>query len=855
MNNQFSQKVSEILIYSKQEAIRLNSDHVGPEHLLLGLLKEGSGRAIEVLQKKLYVDLGTIKNEIEARIEKQSNDYTYSHARITNENEVMLDETSARILRLGILEARLLKKEVVSDEHLLLAILKQHDNMAAQVLERNDVTYSLVFEELSLKQADVNAGMNGYDEDEEDAPGQSNGNNNLGNGQQVQQTQTKRPINDTPTIDMFGMDLTKAAELGRLDPVVGREKEIERLAQILSRRKKNNPVLIGEPGVGKSAIVEGLALRIIEKKVSRVLFNKRVVSLDMTSVVAGTKYRGQFEERIRTILKELKDNPDVILFIDEIHTIVGAGSAPGSMDAANMLKPALARGEIQCIGATTLDEYRKSIEKDGALERRFQKVIVEPTSPEETLQILKNIKEKYEDHHNVSYTQEALEACVKLTGRYISDRNFPDKAIDALDEAGSRVHLTNISVPKEIEEQEQEIDRLKQLRMSAVKAQNYELAANYRDKEKSMQLQLDEMKRIWEESLKDNREVVDEGQIADVVSMMSGVPVQRMAQAESIRLKGMREALTGKIIAQDAAVDKLVRAIQRSRVGLKDPNRPIGTFMFLGPTGVGKTLLAKELATYMFGSSDALIRIDMSEYMEKFTVSRLVGAPPGYVGYEEGGQLTEKVRRRPYSIILLDEIEKAHGDVFNLLLQVMDEGRLTDSYGRTIDFKNTVIIMTSNIGTRQLKEFGRGIGFSALLNVDDDKEHSRSIIQKALNKSFAPEFLNRIDEIITFDQLDRPAIRRIVDLELAQLMKRVENLGYKLEVTDEVKDFISDHGFDIQFGARPLRRAIQTYLEDGISELLINDSPVTGSILKAAISPAQKDKLVFTVLPPIKVQK
>ena len=838
MNNQFSQKVSEILIYSKQEAIRLNSDHVGPEHLLLGLLKEGSGRAIEVLQKKLYVDLGTIKNEIEARIEKQSNDYTYSHARITNENEVMLDETSARILRLGILEARLLKKEVVSDEHLLLAILKQHDNMAAQVLERNDVTYSLVFEELSLKQADVNAGMNGYDEDEEDAPGQSNGNNNLGNGQQVQQTQTKRPINDTPTIDMFGMDLTKAAELGRLDPVVGREKEIERLAQILSRRKKNNPVLIGEPGVGKSAIVEGLALRIIEKKVSRVLFNKRVVSLDMTSVVAGTKYRGQFEERIRTILKELKDNPDVILFIDEIHTIVGAGSAPGSMDAANMLKPALARGEIQCIGATTLDEYRKSIEKDGALERRFQKVIVEPTSPEETLQILKNIKEKYEDHHNVSYTQEALEACVKLTGRYISDRNFPDKAIDALDEAGSRVHLTNISVPKEIEEQEQEIDRLKQLRMSAVKAQNYELAANYRDKEKSMQLQLDEMKRIWEESLKDNREVVDEGQIADVVSMMSGVPVQRMAQAESIRLK-----------------DKLVRAIQRSRVGLKDPNRPIGTFMFLGPTGVGKTLLAKELATYMFGSSDALIRIDMSEYMEKFTVSRLVGAPPGYVGYEEGGQLTEKVRRRPYSIILLDEIEKAHGDVFNLLLQVMDEGRLTDSYGRTIDFKNTVIIMTSNIGTRQLKEFGRGIGFSALLNVDDDKEHSRSIIQKALNKSFAPEFLNRIDEIITFDQLDRPAIRRIVDLELAQLMKRVENLEYKLEVTDEVKDFISDHGFDIQFGARPLRRAIQTYLEDGISELLINDSPVTGSILKATISPAQKDKLAFTVLPPIKVQE
>ena len=847
MNNQFSQKVSDILVYSKQEAIRLHSDHVGPEHLLLGLFKEGSGKAIDILQNKLYVDIENIRNEIENRIQRE--DTGIPSRKSEAFNEVMLDETSARILRLGILEARLMKKEVVGDEHLLLAILKQHDNLAAQILEKNDVTYALVFEELSLKQADTSAGLSGYDEDEEDMPRQASSPNNGNNAGPGAQTQTRRAANDTPTIDMFGFDLTKAAEQGKLDPVVGREKEIERLAQILCRRKKNNPVLIGEPGVGKSAIVEGLALRIVEKKVSRMLFDKRVVALDMTAVVAGTKYRGQFEERIRGILKELKDNPNVILFIDEIHTIVGAGSAPGSMDAANMLKPALARGEIQCVGATTLDEYRKSIEKDGALERRFQKVIVEPTTTDETLQILQNIKGKYEDHHNVTYTPEALTACVKLTDRYISDRNFPDKAIDAMDEAGSRVHLTNITVPKDIEEQEKQIDQLKQLRLSAVKAQNYELAANYRDKEKNLQAQLDEMKRAWENNLRDNREVVDETQIADVVSMMSGVPVQRMAQAESIRLKGMREELTSRIIAQDSAVDKLVRAIQRSRVGLKDPNRPIGTFLFLGPTGVGKTLLAKELAQYMFGSVDALIRIDMSEYMEKFTVSRLVGAPPGYVGYEEGGQLTEKVRRRPYSIVLLDEIEKAHGDVFNLLLQVMDEGRLTDSYGRTIDFKNTVIIMTSNIGTRQLKEFGHGIGFSAQLRSDNDKEYARGVIQKALNKSFAPEFLNRIDEIITFDSLDRPAIRRIVKLELARLVKRVENMGYSLDMSEEVEAFVADHGFDLQFGARPLRRAIQTYLEDGLSELLVNESPAPGSTLTVKTDAANKDKLSFASIP------
>lgn len=616
--------------------------------------------------------------------------------------------------------------------------------------------------------------------------------------------------------------------------MVGREREIERLAQILSRRKKNNPILIGEPGVGKSTIVEGLALRIIQKKVSRILFDKRVVALDMTAVVAGTKYRGQFEERIRSILNELQKNPNVILFIDEIHTIVGAGSAAGSMDAANMLKPALARGEIQCIGATTLDEYRKNIEKDGALERRFQKVMVEPTTADETLQILRNIKDKYEDHHNVNYTDAALEACVKLTDRYITDRNFPDKAIDALDEAGSRVHLTNVSVPKEIEDQEKLIEEAKNNKNEAVKSQNFELAASFRDKEKELAVQLDVMKKDWEERLKDNRETVDEEEIANVVSMMSGIPVQRMAQAEGIKLAGMKEDLQSKVIAQDDAIKKLVKAILRSRVGLKDPNKPIGTFMFLS-TGVGKTHLVKELAKYMFGSSDALIRIDMSEFMEKFTVSRLVGAPPGYVGYEEGGQLTEKVRRKPYSIVLLDEIEKAHPDVFNLLLQVMDEGRLTDSYGRMVDFKNTVIIMTSNIGTRQLKEFGRGVGFATQSRLDD-KEFSRSVIQKALNKSFAPEFINRVDEIITFDQLSLEAITKIIDIELKGLYNRIESIGYKLVIEDKAKQFVASKGYDVQYGARPLKRAIQTYLEDGLSELIISADLNEGDTITVSLN-------------------
>ena len=743
-----------------------------------------------------------------------------------------------------MLEARLLKSATADTEHVLLAILKDGDNLAATVLEEHRVDYQAVFEQLSMKSTNPNAGMGFTEDDEEDEEDMNMSRSSRTGGAgsaSAAQAASRKPSNDTPVLDNFGVDMTRAAEEGKLDPVVGREREIERLAQILSRRKKNNPVLIGEPGVGKSAIVEGLALRIVQKKVSRILFEKRVVMLDMASVVAGTKYRGQFEERIRSIINELQKNPNVILFIDEIHTIVGAGAAAGSMDAANMLKPALARGEIQCIGATTLDEYRKNIEKDGALERRFQKVIVEPTTAEETLQILKNIKEKYEDHHNVSYTDEALEACVKLSARYIIDRNFPDKAIDALDEAGSRVHLTNINVPKEIEEQEKLIEEARSLKAEAVKSQNFELAASYRDREKELSVRLEEMKVEWEARLKDDRQTVGEEEIANVISMMSGVPVQRMAQAEGLKLAGMKEELQAKVIAQDAAIEKLTKAILRSRVGLKDPNHPIGTFMFLGPTGVGKTHLAKQLAKYMFGSADALIRIDMSEYMEKYTVSRMIGAAPGYVGYEEGGQLTEKVRRKPYSIVLLDEIEKAHPDVFNILLQVLDEGRLTDNYGRTIDFKNTVIIMTSNIGTRQLKEFGRGVGFAAQ-NRTDDNEHSRSVIQKALNKTFAPEFLNRLDEIITFDQLSLEAITKIVDIELKGLYERVEAIGYKLVVEDDAKTFLASKGYDVQFGARPLKRAIQNHLEDGLSELIVAEELQPGDTVNVSVD-KEKDEL------------
>lgn len=844
MNNQFTQRVSDIIMYSKEEANRLRNSYIGPEHLLLGLIREGEGKAIEILFN-LQINLQDIKNQLEAIVKNNAeNDTTY-------DENISFNEKASKVLKLCILEAKLLRNIAADSEHILLAIMKVKDNAAFHVLESNGVTYEKI--KLTL-QPDTHAGLGfSEDEDEDEDIRQSPSGNKSNAAQQQARPAQKKPANDTPVLDNFGTDMTKAAEEGKLDPVVGRVKEIERLAQILSRRKKNNPILIGEPGVGKSAIVEGLALRIVEKKVSRILFDKRVIALDMTAVVAGTKYRGQFEERIRSILNELKKNPNIILFIDEIHTIVGAGSAAGSMDAANMLKPALARGEIQCIGATTLDEYRQNIEKDGALERRFQKVIVEPTTAEETLQILKNIKDKYEDHHNVNYTDAALEACVKLTDRYITDRNFPDKAIDALDEAGSRVHLTNITAPKEIEEQEKLIDEMKSLKNEAVRLQNFELAASYRDKEKEYTNQLDTLKEEWEKSLKENRETVDDEQIAEVVSMMSGVPVQRMAQAEGMKLLGMKDDLLSKVIGQDKAIATLVKAIQRSRVGLKDPNKPIGTFMFLGPTGVGKTHLAKELAKLMFGSADALIRIDMSEYMEKFTVSRLVGAPPGYVGYEEGGQLTEKVRRKPYSIVLLDEIEKAHPDVFNILLQVMDEGRLTDSYGRTVDFKNTIVIMTSNIGTRQLKEFGKGIGFAAQVRTDD-KEYSRSVITKALNKSFAPEFINRLDEIITFDQLDLDALTRIIDIELKGLYSRVKNIGYKLDIDEDAKKFVATKGYDVQFGARPLKRAIQNNLEDGISELILGSEMAAGDTIKVSYD-KEKDLIVMTVEKKVKSPK
>lgn len=827
MSNEFTQQVSDIVVYGKEEANRLQNDHIEPEHLLLGILRDGECKAAEIL-KSFYLNLKGIKNELEIQLREKSIQENYSQ-------DITFSEEASKILTLSKLEAKLMNNEKVDTPHILLAIMRDNQNNAYKILDKNDVTYEKIIDRLKQEEAPFD-GLDFNDDEEEEGIGRrgnaDKSNDGFGSSanRQTTQTEQKQAEGGTPYLDNYGIDLTKAAEGGKLDPVVGREKEIERIAQILSRRKKNNPILIGEPGVGKSAIAEGLALRIVEKRVSRALFGKRIVSLDMTAIVAGTKYRGQFEERIRAILTEVKKHPDVILFIDEIHTIVGAGSAAGSMDAANMLKPALARGEIQCIGATTLDEYRKNIEKDGALERRFQKVLVEPTSPEETLQILRNIKDKYEEHHNVTYTDEALEACVRLTDRYVTDRYFPDKAIDAMDEAGSRIHLTHISVPREIEEQERLIEEAQQHKNEAIRLQNFELAASFRDRENQYTEQLERLKNEWKEKLKDNRETVDAPQIEEVVSMISGVPVQRMAQAEGVRLKGMKQALLSKVIGQDKAVETLVRSIQRSRVGLKDPNKPIGTFLFLGPTGVGKTHLAKELAKNMFGTTDAIIRIDMSEYMEKFTVSRLVGAPPGYVGYEEGGQLTEKVRRHPYSIVLLDEIEKAHSDVFNMLLQVMDEGRLTDSLGRTVDFKNTIIIMTSNIGTRQLKEFGKGIGFTAQTG-ENEKEHANSVIRKALNKSFAPEFINRLDEIVTFDQLDIASLEKIIDIELAGLYKRIEGCGYHLLLDQEAKRFVAEKGYDVQFGARPLKRSIQNHLEDGLAELIINEEPQAGDTL------------------------
>ena len=822
MERNFSQHVKEILGYSREEAERLQNSNIVPEHLLLGIIRDGANRAVDVLVG-LGASLRTLKSSLE-------NELSASNNHMEQTNELTISKSTDRVLKMSMLEARFMKSSETDTEHLLLAILKEPDSSAAKILNTNDITYDEVAaflkgnEKPDFPSPSMGAGFTDDDDDELEEDRNYRREQQSGNS-----TTAQRSNNETPVLDNFGTDMTKAAEEGRLDPVVGRENEIERLAQVLSRRKKNNPVLIGEPGVGKSAIVEGLALRIVQRKVSRVLFDKRLVSLDMASIVAGTKYRGQFEERIKAILNELSKNPNIILFIDEIHTIVGAGGATGSLDAANMLKPALSRGEIQCIGATTLDEYRKNIEKDGALERRFQKIMVEPTTPEETLQILNNIKGRYEDHHNVTYTDDALEACVKLTDRYISDRNFPDKAIDALDEAGARVHVSNIIVPKEIESLEAQIETCREDKINAVKSQNYELAASFRDKEKELQLSLESAKANWERQMQQHREIVNEEKVAEVVAMMTGVPVQRIAQAEGNKLLAMSGELKREIIGQDDAVDKIVKAIQRNRVGLKDPGKPIGTFMFLGPTGVGKTHLAKKLAEYLFDSKDALIRIDMSEYMEKFAVSRLVGAPPGYVGYEEGGQLTEKVRRKPYSVVLLDEIEKAHPDVFNLLLQVLDEGRLTDSLGRRIDFKNTILIMTSNIGTRQLKDFGQGVGFST--NTVSEKDYSRGVIQKALNRAFSPEFLNRIDDIVMFDQLDKESIFKIIDLELSGFYKRVETLGYHLTITDDAKNFIAEKGYDIQFGARPLKRAIQKYLEDKLAEMIIRATVQEGDTI------------------------
>ena len=800
-------------------------------------MKEGP--VIDVFHR-LAINTANVKTALESRVREDEIGMPI------NTNELVLNEKASNILKLAVLEARIQRTTRVDEQHLLLAILHdQVDNGAKIVLEMNNMNYEDTLALLSVKN-----GIGLPDEDFEEEEEQTSNSQRQSPSGSHTTTQTKQTKSKTPVLDNFSTDLTQQALDNKLDPVVGREREIQRVVEILGRRKKNNPILIGEPGVGKSAIVEGLAQMIARRDCSPMLFGKRLVTLDLTGVVAGTKYRGQFEERLRQLIKELEQNNDVIIFIDEIHTLIGAGSTPGSMDAANILKPALARGTIQCIGATTLDEYRNSIEKDGALERRFQKVLIEPTNAEETIQILHNIKGHYEQHHHVSYSDEALAACVKLTDRYISDRQQPDKAIDAMDEVGSRVHLNNVQVPPEIAQLEQELKTVTEKKQLAVKNQNFELAAGFRDRQTVMESQLAEMNRKWQEGDIDDRQMVTEKEVQDVISMMTGVPVQRMAQEEGIRLKGMAQELKQHVIAQDKAIEKMVRAIQRNRVGLKEPNHPIGVFMFLGPTGVGKTYLAKKLAEFMFGSSEALIRIDMSEYTESFNVSRLIGAPPGYVGYEEGGQLTERVRRHPYSIVLLDEIEKAHGNVFNLLLQVLDEGRLTDGNGRFVDFRNTVIIMTSNAGTRQLKDFGRGVGFtsggsgSLMLN-EQDKEHARSIVQKALSKQFSPEFLNRLDEIITFDQLDLNAIKQIIDVELKGLYKRIEELGYTINLSDEAKQFVAEKGYDVQFGARPLKRAIQTYIEDGISELIVNGDLQNGDTIY--INKVEgKDELSFT---------
>ena len=841
MTSQFSHKVSEILAFSREEAYRLASRSVGPEHIVLGILREKNSLLSNLFQR-MNIDEKNVKSELESKVKKDE----VVESIITS--ELVLNEQASNILKLAVLEARIQHTQLVDVQHLILAILHdQINNGAKEILEYNNMNYEDTLSYLKTQMSSNQTATDGYgmpDEEEEDEAMPT------GNKKQTYtKTANGEAKSKTPVLDNFSTDLTQAAFDGKLDMVVGREQEIQRVIEILCRRKKNNPILIGEPGVGKSAIVEGLAQLIVQHKTSPVLFNKRVVSLDLTAVVAGTKYRGQFEERIRSLINELERAPEVIVFIDEIHTMIGAGSTPGSMDAANIMKPALARGIIQCIGATTVDEYRKSIEKDGALERRFQNVMVEPTTAEQTLTILHNIKDRYEQHHHVSYTAEALKACVNLTERYVSDRYFPDKAIDALDEVGARVHLQNTEMPTELSDKQKELEETILKKKQAVRNQNFELAAGYRDHQTSLEKEIDELNRRWASGEDANQHVVTDDEVADVVSMMAGVPVQRIAEAENVKLKNMGKVLKEQVIAQDNAIEKMVKAIQRNRVGIKAPNHPIGVFMFLGPTGVGKTYLAKKLAEYMFGSDEALIRIDMSEYSESFNTSRLIGAPPGYVGYEEGGQLTEKVRRHPYSIILLDEIEKAHGNIFSMLLQVLDEGRLTDGNGRLIDFRNTVIIMTSNAGTRQLKEFGHGVGFNASGSIglslgDKDKEYARGIIQKSLSKQFAPEFLNRLDEIITFDQLDLGAIKKIIDIELKELYKRIKGLGYQLSITDTAKEFVATKGYDVQFGARPLKRAIQNYIEDGVCEKILSNTLREGDTISVSKAPG-KEELLF----------
>lgn len=819
MEAKFSPRVKDVISFSREEALRLGNDFIGVEHLLLGLIREGEGKGVRILNE-LNVDLKHIRKEIESGLTKSVTTFVQPSANIP------LVKQAEKVLKIMYLEAKIFKSPVIGTQHLLLSILKNEDSVACRTLNKYGVIYESVMEELeNMKDEHTlpKAEFPGSSEDE--------GENFGASSRKAADSKSK-----TPVLDNFGRDLTKLAESGKLDPIVGREKEIERVSQILSRRKKNNPILIGEPGVGKSAIAEGLALRIVQRKVSRILFNKRIISLDLASLVAGTKYRGQFEERMKAVMAEIEKNPDIILFIDEIHTIIGAGGASGSLDASNMFKPALARGEMQAIGATTLDEYRQYIEKDGALERRFQKVLIEPTTAEETVQILNNIKEKYEEHHMVTYTPEAIEACVKLTDRYISDRHLPDKAIDALDEVGSRVHISNINVPKEIVSIEAQLEELKEKKNEVIKSQQYEEAAKLRDDERKLLEQLEVEKKKWEDDSKAHRVVVTEDHVAEVVSMMCGIPVTRIAQKESGKLVKMGDELKGKVIGQDEAVEKVVKAIQRNRAGLKDPNKPIGSFFFLGPTGVGKTQLAKVLSKYLFDTEDSLIRIDMSEYMEKFSISRLVGAPPGYVGYEEGGQLTEKVRRKPYSIVLLDEIEKAHPDVFNLLLQVLDDGQLTDGLGRKVDFKNTILIMTSNIGARQLADFGAGVGFGTKSQTEQRDDNAKVVIQNALRKAFSPEFLNRMDDMIMFKSLTRESIHTIIDLELQKLYGRINDLGYEIEMTEKAKDFIVDKGYDEKFGARPLKRAIQKYIEDPLAEEIIKSNLAEGDKISLDIA-------------------